>query len=901
VIQKKGEKTFGGWLRKRRRELDLTQQALADRAGCARITLRRIESDTLRPSKELAEILLKELGILNPELTAWIGFARGLADYPGFSPSLPRTNLPSQLTSFIGREKEIDEIKDALSRYRLVTLTGSGGTGKSRLSLQVAADLLDAFQDGVWFVELASLSDPALVPQTIHNTMGLVEYKGLTILQALQEYLRERKVLLILDNCEHIIETCAVLSNDLLSHTINLKILASSREALSVQGEFSWRVPSLALPDTKHLPELEKLSQYEAVRLFIERADLANPKFEVNDLNAPTLAQVCARLDGIPLAVELAAAKLKVLNVEEIHARLDDRFNLLTNGARTVLPRHQTLRATIDWSYNLLSENEKIMFLRLVVFTHGFSLEAAESICVGDSIKKENIIELITSLTQKSLINTEQLQRGIRYRFLETIRQYGQEKFFATGEVEIVRKRHLSYYVELAERAEPELRNASQVMWFDRLEMEMDNLRSALSWAKERDKESFLRLTSSLWRFFMTWEYKNEGIEWLSKAVEQNKNTRTKLFSMATARLSYLCLYLSVNQKQAEEYAHAALELSRELNEKFATALALISLAELELDRMEIKIGPKNVEQALDIARELEDHWLISTVLLPMGKFYQLKNPSEGRNIFEEGLREAQLSGDRRLIFSGLFWMLPNLIAAGNLVRAKEIAQQCISVATEIDDKDGIIYSHNAMGNIGLFEENYSSSEEHAETVIKLAKTYHHDSGLLHGLGTAGLTNLALYNLPRVLDLAAEMENLIRSKGRHLKADLGYHVFLRAWVYILAGNAKGLRKNAKELVNIYRQENNILIYIEYFRVFASLGFVCGDHHKHATLASFVKILHEKVVLSYFDYPFMVKYREEQLTKTCKIMGLEAFSKASEEGRSMEIEDAMHCALSILDG
>jgi predicted ATPase/DNA-binding XRE family transcriptional regulator len=900
VTQKAGVKTFGRWLRQYRRELDLTQQALADQVGCARVTLRRIESQTLKPSKELAELLLKELGIQNSELAAWIRFARGLADYPSLNPSPPRTNLPFQLTSFIGREKEMDEIKDALFKYRLVTLTGSGGTGKSRLSLQVAADLLDAFPDGLWFIELAPLRDPRLVPQTIWNAIGLVEQKDITILQALQEYLREKKVLFVLDNCEHLIETCAELSNDLLSHTANLKILASSREALGVQGEFSWRVPSLALPNMNNIPEVEQISQYEAVRLFIERAQLINPKFEVNKFNAPAIAQICYRLGGIPLAIELAAAKLRTLSVEQIRVRLDDRFNLLINGARTVLPRHQTLRAMIDWSYNLLSENEKILFRRLAVFIGGWSLEAAESICAGGEIMKADIIDLILGLVQKSLIYTEELPDGIRYRRLETIRQYGQEKLSAIDDVENIRNRHLRYYVELLENAESELRSSNQLMWFNRLEMEMDNLRSALGWARKRDKEAFLRLSSSLWWFFRTLEHKNEGIDWLSKAVADNNDTPTELLSTATARLSYLSLYVSETQEHVDEYATAALELSRQLNDPFSEALALTSLAELELNRLTIEFGPQHLRLALEIAQKLQDHWLISTVLLQKGRFDQLKNPIEGMMVFEEGLREAQLAGDKRLVCLSLLWMLPNLLATCKFTRAKEVAQQYLTVATEIDDKDGIIFSHNALGSISLYEENYLSSKEHAKTVSQLARSYHHESGLLHSLGTAGLVNLALNNLPQVLELAGEMEKLIRSRGRHFKADVGYHVFLRAWAYILAGDMEGIRKNAKELVDIYRQENNILIYIEYLRVFASLGFICGDHYKNVALTSFVKKLRERVVLSYFDYPFMIRYREEQLAESRTALGEEAFTKAEEGGRVMEAEEAIHYALEVLN-
>ncbi|HND50262.1 MAG TPA: helix-turn-helix domain-containing protein, partial [Anaerolineales bacterium] len=402
MIQAKDELTFGGWLRKRRRELDLTQQTLAERAGCTRITLRRVEAGTLKPSEHLAETLLKLLGIPSQERKAWVQFARGIADHPTFAQFLLRTNLPSLLTSFVGRKKEISEVKDALFNHRLVTLTGSGGIGKSRLSLQVAADLLTDFLDGVWFIELASLSDPNLLPQTIQNILGLIEQKNTSPLQTLQEYLKEKKILLVLDNCEHLVEACATVAHTLLSHTTSLKILASSREALGVQGEFAWRVPSLSVPDTDKGVEADQLSRYEAVKLFIERARLIDPQFVLDETNASFVARICSRLDGIPLAIELAAARLKTLTVEQIHARLDDRFSLLTNGARTLPSRHQTLRAAIEWSYTSLSENEKTLFRRLAVFTGGWSLETAETICSGNGIKQEDVLDLITSLLQKS-------------------------------------------------------------------------------------------------------------------------------------------------------------------------------------------------------------------------------------------------------------------------------------------------------------------------------------------------------------------------------------------------------------------------------------------------------------------------------------------------------------------
>lgn len=891
MIQAKDEMSFGGWLRSRRRELDLTQQTLADRAGCTRITLRRLEAGTLKPSEQLAETLLKLLGIADLERPAWVRFARGLGEHPAPAQFPQKTNLPSQLTSFVGRKKELSEIKDALSKYRLVTLTGSGGVGKSRLSLQVGTDLLSTFPDGVWFIELASLSDPSLLIHTIQNTLGLIDQKDRAALPALQEHLKEKKALFILDNCEHLIEACAKLAFDLLSQTHHLKILASSREALSVHGEFAWRVPSLSLPNADRITEADQLSRYEAVKLFIERVQLINPNFKLDENNASSIAQICSRLDGIPLALELAAARLNTLSVEQVHARLDDRFTLLTNGARTLPHRHQTLQATIDWSYNLLSENEKILFLRLSMFTGGCSLESAVSVCSGNGITKREVLDLLASLAQKSLIQTHETPVGIRYEQLETIRQYGQEKFLAGNEVNILRKQHLKYFVELANQAEPELRGPVQMKWFTLLGQEMGNLRHALSWAQETDKGAFLQLASSLWSLFRSLEHKDEGLTWLSKAVEENKDIQTELLSTAMARLSYLYLYLSIVQEQVEDYAITALGLGRQVKDQYAEALALISLAGLELERMNGKFGLEQTEQALEIARNLDDHWLIATALIQKARFTQIKSQVESMVVFEEALREAQSSGDKRLIYSGLFWMFINLLTTGQFIRANAVAQQCIILTDEIGDKDGIIYSYAALAGMGLYEEDYPASIEHAETVIRLSKAYHHNSGLLNGLGTAALANLAMKKYPQVLDLSDEMERLTVSKGGRLKTDTGYHVFLRVWVYILIGDMECARKHAKELVRIYQQDNNLLLNIEFFRAFAGLAFVDGDHASHIMLTSFGMKLRERAVAAFFDQPFMIRFRGEQIAKSRELLGEEAFNKAWDEGQKMTVEGA----------
>ncbi len=358
--------TFGKWLRQQRRTLDLTQETFADQVGCARITLRRIESDALKPSKELALILLEKAGIPKSEREAWLPFTRGLADLPAkqTNPSLQfvRNNLPAPLTNFIGREKDQTDVIHLIATHRLVTLTGSGGVGKTRLSIQVASELLSQYPMGIWLVELAPLTDPALVPQAVCAVLGVTPDGDTLPLESLTNYLRSKKILLVLDNCEHLVDACAQLCVSLLRSCPDLRILTSSREALDILGEQAYRVPSLSLPDSKSI--LNIIQESEAVTLFVERAQASQLEFELTEFNASFVAQICQRLDGIALAIELAASRVKIFKVEQIAERLNNVFDLLTSGNRTALPRQQTLRALIDWSYNLLSEEEKTLLAK---------------------------------------------------------------------------------------------------------------------------------------------------------------------------------------------------------------------------------------------------------------------------------------------------------------------------------------------------------------------------------------------------------------------------------------------------------------------------------------------------------------------------------------------------------
>src|SRR6266508_1019419 len=388
--------SFGEWVRQRRHILDLTQQELADRVGCARITLRRIESGALKPSKELAKIMLEKLGA-PAKGEEWLQFARGLSGLPLQSipvPPKPNSNLPAPLTTFIGRKKEQSEVIRLITKHRLISLTGSGGVGKTRLSLKVGEQVLENYVDGVWLVELAPILDPLLVPRAIAIAVGLRDEPQRPVIDMLCDYLRGKEMLLILDNCEHLVDACAHLANALLQSCPLLKILATSREPLGILGEAVYRVPSLGLPDFQQL--LDTFRDFESVELFEERAQLAQFDFSLTLENASSVAQICHRLDGIPLAIELAAAKIGLFSTEQIAKQLDDRFNLLTEGNRTALPRHQTLRASMGWSWGLLTDSEQILMRQLSVFAGGWNLEAAQAVCDG------TVLELTHSLVRKS-------------------------------------------------------------------------------------------------------------------------------------------------------------------------------------------------------------------------------------------------------------------------------------------------------------------------------------------------------------------------------------------------------------------------------------------------------------------------------------------------------------------
>ena len=621
--------TFGKWLRQQRRTMDLTQEAFADQVGCARITLRRIESDALKPSKELALILLEKVGIPKSEHVDWLPFTRGLADLPNKQtnpiPIPLRNNLPAFLTTFIGREKEQADVIKLITKHRLVTLTGSGGVGKTRLSIQIATELLSEYPIGVWLVELAPLTDPALVQQSVCAVLGVKPDGNTSAIEALTNYLRSKKILLVMDNCEHLIDACAQLCDALLRSCSELRILASSRESMGIGGEHSYRVPSLSLPNSKNI--LKIIQKSEAVELFVERATAVLPEFELTEFNASFVAQICQRLDGIALAIELAASRVKMFKVEQIAARLDDAFGLLTSGNRTALPRQQTLRALIDWSYNLLSDEEKIFLRKLSVFMGGWTLEAAEAVCGN-----KDALELLTHLVDKSLVSVD-LEHGEepRYYLLETIRQFAREKLIEGLEDKATRESHFEYYLKLGEEAKPKMRSAEMLLTQNKFEVEWDNFYAALTWAsadgKTHSTEKGLRLANAYCEIYSNeFDKLREILGWLQKGLERSVGTEDEIKLIRAEAMLHagLIIYSSESLELAHSMISESVALYRAnpLSNPRDLAYALEELGELSFTVLgDAEKARSLTNEALTICRSLGNsaQWELATALFMDG------------------------------------------------------------------------------------------------------------------------------------------------------------------------------------------------------------------------------------------------------------------------------------------
>ena len=594
-------------------------------------------------------------------------------------------NLPAQLSRFIGRETELAEARARLAEVRLLSLVGPGGAGKTRLALQVAAESAADYPDGVWLVEFAPLSDPALVPQAVAGALGLREAGDRALRETLADALRAKSLLLIWDNCEHLIDACAHLAETLLRGCPGLRLLATSREALGIGGEAVLPLSSLSLP-THDAP-----TGGDAVRLFLDRAQAALPSFRPSADSAPAIAEICVRLDGLPLALELAAARVRTLTPAQIAARLDDRFRLLSGGARTALPRQQTLRALIDWSHALLSPAEQALLGRLSVFGGGWPLEAAEAVCAGGDVEEWEILDLLARLVAKSLVVAEPPADGqVRYRLLDSLRSYAAARLAETDESDSLAARHAAWFLALAEEAEPHLSGPAQASWLNRLERDHDNLRAALRRFAQTDSVASLRLSGSLWKFWWMRGYFTEGRGFLERALAAGAGADPALRARALSRAGILAEAQGDYAAAIARYEEG-LHLHERLGDRLSVASLLTNLGNAASSQGEWSSARRYYEEGLAICRELGDQKRVAILLMNTGIVANhQKEYAEARALYEESLVILR----RRQDFGPLSSVLLNL---GDLAHIqKDYAQayvylsESLKVAEEIGEKNGI-------------------------------------------------------------------------------------------------------------------------------------------------------------------------------------------------------------------
>ena len=712
------ETSFGRWLQRRRKALDLTQLELAQRVGCAAETLRKIEADVRRPSHQIAERLAQALEIPESDRAAFVKAARAelaadrlshptqdvtqVAFIHPPSSNKPITNLPALLTTFIGREKEQSDLMGLITKHRFVTLTGSGGVGKTRLAIKVVPKVAEQFPDGVWFLDLAALNDPELVPNTLAALLGLRESKDASITTILINYFRLRTVLVIFDNCEHLVEACAQLIYALLTSCENLSILATSREVLRVSGEIPYRVPSLEIPMLELEPTTDVLEKIESVRLFADRAAAATQDFVIEAPNALIVAHICQRLDGIPLAIELAAAWVNVLPVEKILNRLTDRFHFLKSSLRMTAARHQTLRGTIEWSYELLLEPERTLLRQVSVFVGGFSLKAAEVICADEGLKQEEVLEHLQGLVDKSLVNVEHVNStaDTRYRLLETIREYGLEKLWDAGENNKIRTRHLEFFVQLAEQAKARFHGNDQDIALRELDADYGNLRSALEWAMENNPVRALQLSADMGKFWEARGYIREGRVAIEKALRKAPAASNEL----RARGLY---YVSGFADREGDYAKAkatieeSLQLSRESEDKEGVANALLVLANVIWVQGDFAAARATYEELIAYYQELGDKHAVAVVLTNLGNaVIRTGDYAAARRYEEESVAIFRELGDHQSLVMALNNLGVVAEEQGDRDAARHFYEECISIARQLGEKTFIVYALNGLAHV---------------------------------------------------------------------------------------------------------------------------------------------------------------------------------------------------------
>jgi predicted ATPase/class 3 adenylate cyclase len=652
-----------------------------------------------------------------------------------------KNNLPLQLTTFLGRSAELAELKTLLASGRMLTLVGTGGIGKTRLAIELATEVLEEFAH-VWLAELASVSDPGLVTQTLMTAIDVREQAGRSPTDALIDYFGSKSALVVLDNCEHLVEPCALLAESLLQACPKVKVIATSREELGVAGETRWRVPSLPVPDPERLPALEQVAESAAVALFVDRARTASPSFQLTKDNAPLVVQICQRLDGIPLAIELAARRLSLLSLPQMITRLNDRFRLLTGGRRTALPRQQTLRAAIDWSHELLAEPERTLLRRVSVFAGGFSVELAEEICAWAPLDPADVLDLLSTLVSKSLVAAEEAETGSRYRLLETIREYAAERARAVGEDGELQNRHRARFHALAEEADGELHGPAQLQWFDLIDIEIANFRAAFDGClANEDAQAALRIATGLGLYWRARGHFTEGRGWLERALAPKEAVPATLRAKALAWASYLAIYQGA-YTQAQIRGEESLNLYNAAKDGWGVGFALQTLGAVALNQDDYPSATRLEEESIRYLREAGDtdglglsYLFLGVVALRRGEY------AVAMGLLEQALLNFREVGDMRRVSIALRIMGEVELCQGHYTPATSLLDESLGLVREAKDSVDLGLTVYLLGQAARAAEDYPRAKVLFEESLALAREF--NDTLSVGLALCELATVA--------------------------------------------------------------------------------------------------------------------------------------------------------------
>jgi predicted ATPase/transcriptional regulator with XRE-family HTH domain len=702
--------SFGDLLRKRRRAAGLTQEQLAERAGVSPRSISEMERGGAHlPRRDTVGLLARALGLAGPEREAFEGLVErirrprprlGRATIDRAPPSTEhgfdraRHNLPRSLSSFVGREQELTELAQLLPTTPLLTLVGAGGVGKTRLAQELVRDQVARYVDGCWLVELAGLADASLIPGAIAATVDLRDIHARNVTNTLAEYLRSKQLLLVLDNCEHLVQACAELVARLLHTCPRLQVLATSREPLAIDGETTWRVQPLELPDLQQPQSAEQITRSAAVRLFIERARAVNSAFVLTDDNLSVIARICIGVDGIPLALELAAARARVLTVEQLAERLEYDSGVLGRGTRAGQPQHRTIRATLDWSHDLLGQEERILLRRLAVFV-GWTLQLSEAVCSGAGIEPASVLDLVTQLVDKSMVQVNGTDVVARYRLLEPIRQYALERLEASGEATAYRARHAAALLEFAQIGPDDPAGPDEIPSVDRVEVEHDNIRAALRWAlNHQDVATSLRASAALFRFWERRGHFQEGRAWLEEALALPgvSDAAASERSRALNALANLC-FRGGDADRAQPIAEQALAASQEDGNPRGIAWALMNLGMTAYLRHQHEQAVAYLEQSVPFARRAGHVPLLSLALAFLGRTRLWVHGPRDRHASEalkESLALAQMAQSRYAAGHALATLGDLLWGQGEVDRAIRLWRRALRVVSELADRRGI-------------------------------------------------------------------------------------------------------------------------------------------------------------------------------------------------------------------